>query len=76
MIKIEVRIRQSLGDATVEHEYRAELPDDATAEQIKAVGAEAERTISDETKDELLPEDEPPIQMRPQPSRNPVSGRP
>ena len=42
MIKIEVRIRQTVDQVTVEHEYRAELPDTATAEQIAAVGREAQ----------------------------------
>jgi len=72
MIKIKVRIRQSLGEATAEHEYRAELPDEATPEQIKAVGAEAERTVEKETNPEEIPEQ---VQMRPQPQRNPVTGR-
>jgi hypothetical protein len=43
VIKIEVRIRSTVDNLSVEHEYRAELPDDATADQIKAVGAEAEK---------------------------------
>ena len=42
MIKIEVRIRQTVDNLTVEHEYRAELPDTASAEQIAAVGHEAQ----------------------------------
>lgn len=45
MIKIEVRIRRSIDGASVEHEYRAELPDGATAEQIAAVGAEAMEAV-------------------------------
>lgn len=43
MIKIEVRIRKTVGDTSVEHEYRAELPDTATAEQIQAVGMEPQQ---------------------------------
>jgi hypothetical protein len=42
MVKIEVRIRHSHGEMSIEHEYRAELPDAATADQIAAVGREAE----------------------------------
>ena len=45
MIKIEVRVRHSVGELSIEHEYRAELPDTATADQIKAVGAEANSEI-------------------------------
>jgi hypothetical protein len=54
MIKIEVRIRRLLGEVGTEHEYRAELPDSATAEQIAAVGSEAFQIIEkpDETPQE------------------------
>jgi hypothetical protein len=57
MIKIEVRIRKTVGEVSMEHEYRAELPDDATAEQIKAVGAEAEQTalLAQESEEEAPP---------------------
>ena len=40
MIKIEVITRKQMGDLGVEREYRAELPDTATAEQIAAVSME------------------------------------
>jgi hypothetical protein len=45
MIEIEVRIKQSIDNVSVEHEYRAKLPDAATPEQIAAVGHEAVESI-------------------------------
>jgi hypothetical protein len=62
MIKIEVRIRRAAGEVMIEHEYRAELPDDATPQQIQAVGTEAMDGI-DEIIDESLPE----VQSSPEP---------
>lgn len=70
MIKIEVRIRSTVDNLAVEHEYRAELPDTATAEQIRAVGTEAERSAK-----QAIPE---PIQeeAKPEPSPTTLDGRP
>jgi len=45
MIKIEVRIKHTVDNLSIEREYRAELPDTATAEQIAAVGKESGEKI-------------------------------
>lgn len=52
MIKLEVRITHTVEQVSIMHEYRAELPDSATPEQIAAVGAEAVKGLAVEEKKE------------------------